>query len=169
MRIPAGLVHAGRNGDKFLKLQGSHPAICKLLCGKDVELLKTCRNPSLAGSQKLAALKEKVQDGLKNLLVDQEDPLFEDAGESAGSAGKQKRSLPKLENAPETITVDLYGVDVEVLAPTSWNSSDVYVKLDSTMLDNVFKFLHPDCQECFNAGSKRSYQKTGAFKRKAGD
>ena len=40
VQIPHVLVHVGKNGDKFLKLQASHPAICKLLCGKETELLK---------------------------------------------------------------------------------------------------------------------------------
>ena len=168
--IPPSLVHVGEHGVKFLKLQGSHPAICKLLCGKEVDLLKTCRNPSFAGSQKLAALKEKVQESLKKSLAGQEgDPVFEEAGESGGSLGKTKKGLPKLENAPETITLDLYGVEVEVLAPNSWKSSDVFVKLESTMLDSVFKFLNTDCHECFSNSTRRSYQRSGAFKRKAGE
>ena len=53
-----------------------HPAICKLLCGKDVELHKNCRNPSFAGSQKLAALKEKVQDSLQKVLQAKNKKIF---------------------------------------------------------------------------------------------
>ena len=90
VQIPAGLVHVGNNGVKFLKLAGSHPAICKLFCGKETEVFKECRNPSFAGSNKLVTLKEKVQDALKKVLACQEgeDPLFETAGSSAGKAKK---------------------------------------------------------------------------------
>ena len=40
VQIPAGLVHVGNNGVKFLKLAGSHPAICKLFCGKETEVFR---------------------------------------------------------------------------------------------------------------------------------
>ena len=142
VQIPAGLVHVGNNGVKFLKLAGSHPAICELFCGKETEVFKECRNPSFAGSNKLVTLKEKVQDALKKALGCQEgeDPLFETAG---SSAGKAKKVLPKATNAPETISVVLLGVVVEVLAPRSWRNEDVYVKLETSMVEAVFIFCIP--------------------------
>ena len=169
VQIPAGLVHVGNNGVKFLKLPGSHPAICKLFCGKETEVFKECRNPSCAGSNKLVTLKEKVQDALKKALACQEgeDPLFESAGSSAGST--KKKVLPKVTNAPETLSVVLLGVVVEVLAPRSWDNEDVYVKLETSMLEAVFNFLHSDCLECLKAPSRRCYNKSGALKRKAGE
>ena len=167
VQIPPGLLHAGNNGVKFLKLQASHPAICKLLCGKETQVFKDCRNPSFAGSGKLVTLKEKVHDSLKKALgQEEEDPLFENAG---SSAGKPRYGLPKLTNAPETVSVDVLCVVVGALAPSSWRNEDVYVKLEATMLVAVFNFLHSDCLECLKLPSKRCYQKSGAFKRKAGE
>ena len=83
-----------------------------------------------------------MQDALKKALGCQEgeDPLFETAG---SSAGKAKKVLPKATNAPETISVVLLGVVVEVLAPRSWRNEDVYVKLETSMVEAVFIFCIP--------------------------
>ena len=57
--IPPQLL-AVHGGQKFLNMQGSHPNICRLVCGNRTDLLKGCKNPSLAQSPQLVALREKV-------------------------------------------------------------------------------------------------------------
>ena len=74
----------------------------------------------------------------------------------------QRNGLPKVTNAPETVSVNLLGVDVDVLAPSSWKAADVYIKLEAAMLEAVLIFLHSDCEECFKSSSKRCYSKMQA-------
>ena len=103
-------------------------------------MFKDCRNPSFAGSGKLVTLKEEVRDSLKKALggQEEEDPLFENAGSSAGKPRGPRYGLPKLANAPETVSVDVLGVVVDALAPSSWRNEDVYVKQQCWRLCLIF-------------------------------
>lgn len=56
LAIPPSLV-VEEQGQRFLKLQLSHPVLVKLFCGQKVELLGGLKNPSLVGSAKLQQLK----------------------------------------------------------------------------------------------------------------
>ena len=163
VQIPASLVRVCQHGLKFLKLQLT-PCYLQILVWEGDRNVLSLQNPSFGGSQKLATFEREGAGFLEKSLAgkEEEDLLFEDAGVNAGSAGKQRNGLPKLDNAPETAIVDLCMVWVWKYWLQVLGRLKMFVKLDSTMHDTActaLQFLHPDCQDRLSNSSKRSYQK----------
>ena len=48
--IPRNLLHVADGGERYLKIQGSHMAVCKLAAGGHLDVYKQCKNPSLSSS-----------------------------------------------------------------------------------------------------------------------
>ena len=154
VQLPDSLIQE-HEGKKFLKLQCSHPAICRLLCGDQIEQFNSCKNASFAGSPKLQLLRGEVQKALRKAVTPAEVAGVFDGGDepdakSGASADKKKqRMLP----FPATLQVHFEGTDLCVLTPKS-----VYVLLEKDMLECIFASFHEDMENCL-AATKRAYCK----------
>ena len=66
--VPDNLVSVGPDGRKFLKIQGSHPLVCRLVAADNLEALKTCKNPSLCQGDAFDSLRKKQEEALHKAL-----------------------------------------------------------------------------------------------------
>lgn len=154
VQIPKALV-VESGGQKFFKLQCTHPAVCKLLCGQNTALFQGSKNPSMAGSSRLQMLKDSVQQALRNAVMPPEPAgVFEDEKGAGNPPKKRQKKLPH----PDSLEVDVCGSKVVVLTPQNFKAQDVFVLMDKEMLENVFGFLHKDRFGC----QKEAIQQEGA-------
>ena len=58
----------GPGGRKLLKIQGSHPLVCRLVAADNLEALKTCKNPSLCQGDAFDSLRKKQEEALHKAL-----------------------------------------------------------------------------------------------------
>ena len=156
--IPDTLVHVSEDGTKYLKVQGSHPTIVKLVAADQVDLLRSCRNPSLSHGEYFALLKQKQQEALEALCSKEEEKDAEALFEAKEKNKTSKKKLA-LKDLPETLGIELAGQTIVLLRPSTWKGTDVWVQMDANMLAATFDFLSKDCEECFKDGTKRSYNK----------
>ena len=63
--IPRNLLHVADGGERYLKIQGSHMAVCKLAAGGHLDVYKQCKNPSLSSSANYGLLKEKLANAVQ--------------------------------------------------------------------------------------------------------
>ena len=158
--IPNNLIHSEGN-DKFLKIQVSHPVICKLsaaaAAGK-LDIWKACKNPSLSSSSNYGILKEKLCQAVQEASAP-EDKEEKDIFAGNVKQGNAKQGKPTLEKCPDKVEMDVDGCKVQVLCPQSWKQYNLWVLMDPGMLAAVFAFLGADVESCFQAENKRSYNK----------
>ena len=83
-----------------------------------------------------------------------------------GNKAKDKKRA--LENAPESVNVQLGSFQVEFKKPSSWKESDISVPLCAEALTTVCDFIVQDVAACFE-DKKRSYVKSGNFAKRAFD
>lgn len=161
-QIPPALVLV-EEGQKYLKLQGSHHVLVKLLCGKDLDKVAGVKNPSFANSEKLQVLKDKVGEAAGKLLK-REQPVVEGEEVFAAEPEKKKgkymaKQLPK--PSPVQVEIPLEEVEVKptvtLLAFSTSTKVDLHVLMQEDNLKHVFDFVSKDLEECFT-GSKRSYK-----------
>ena len=160
--VPGNLVQLGPDGRKFMRIRPSHPVVCKLAAAENVDVFKQCKNPSLSQSESFAELRKKQEEALAIALAqenqdekDTDTPLFK-------AAENPPKKKPKLASGPETLELDVGGIQVEVLKPSSYKDKDLCVLVDSTMLAAIFDFLAKDVENCFSNGiCKRAYKKKG--------
>lgn len=155
--VPKVLILPGPDGKKFLKLQASHPFVCRVLAAHNLDLYRECKNPSLSKGECFALLRKKQEEALANASSNQQD----DGGEKEQALFKdeQPKKKPRLDNGHATLQLDVGGIKVEVLKPSSYKEKDVSVLLDPSMLTSVFEFLEADCESCFKDVQKRAYTK----------
>ena len=167
--IPSSLLVKAETGQKFLKLRPSAPILVKLICGPEhAEELAKVKNPSLATSPKFQELRGMIEEAVRKHAdgkQDAEHDLFGDVEPDTVT----KQGKPSLQDAPETISLDLNGVTITCLTPTSWKSSDISVALEESQLEAVFSHLEEDCPECFENRKKRRYEKSGFFRKAKGE
>lgn len=155
--VPDNLVSVASDGRKFLKMQGSHPLVCRLVAAANLEALKNCKNPSLYQGDAFLSLRKKQEEAVQKAMSEVKEE--EDKNQDLFKAEKHAKKKAKLTSVPETLTLDLDGTDIEILRPTTWKDKDVAVLLDSNMLAAAFDFLSSDVDTCFKDGQKRSYKK----------
>lgn len=157
---PDNLLCVGPDGRKFLKMQGSHPLVCRLVAASNLEALKNCKNPSLCQGDAFGSLRKKQEEALNKALSEAKQKEEEEEKEKdLFKVEKPPKKKLKLSSGPDTLTLNLDGKDIEVLKPSSWKDKDVAVLLDSSMLALTFDFLSTDVDSCFKDGNKRSYKK----------
>lgn len=174
VQIPPGLVYKDEAGRKWLKVRPSHPSICKLMLGH-LEEYKTVKNPSLAQSPQVKKLQEKIKEAiLASAAEDDKGDMFggeqeseteEKAGQCTEQKGRQRQQL--LLQAAATVHVELNGKKVELKTPSSWKETDITVPLDPEPLTVVTEYFLEDVSACFTQDQKRSYNRSGQFKKKA--
>ena len=159
VQLPDTLIQE-HEGKKFLKLQCSHPAICRLLCGDKTEQFTSCKNASFAGSPKLQLLRGEVQKALRKAVTPAEVAGVFDGGDEpdakpvASAEKKKQKMLP----FPATLQVRFESTELCVLTPKSFKCQDVYVLLEKDMLECIFGSFHEDMDYCL-AATKRGYSK----------
>lgn len=157
--VPDNLVSVGPDGRKFLKIQGSHPLVCRLVAADNLEALKTCKNPSLCQGDAFDSLRKKQEEALHKALSEAKEE--EEKEKDLFKVEKHPKKKLKLSSGPDFLTLNLDGNDIEVLKPRTWKDKDVSVLLGSSMLAVTFDFLATDVDTCFKDGNKRSYRKKG--------
>ncbi|CAE7364428.1 unnamed protein product, partial [Symbiodinium microadriaticum] len=159
--IPPTLLHSASDGAKFLKLRPSHRTICKLVCGKNLDIFKRNANPSIAGSAALQRLKEQLLETLRASVASKSEEAAAAFFEDASSNEPRKTKFQKVDDAPETIQMVVNGKEVVFLTPSNAKTTDLVVKLDPVMLQAVLDVLAEDVESCFSTGSKRQF--AGSF------
>ena len=156
--IPRTLLHVADGGERYLKIQASHPVVCKLAAGGHLNVFKQCKNPSFSASANYASLREKlvnaVQESLKKEAEDEKD-IFE----GSPTPKNQKKRKAQLDYCPDTVEIEVKTCQVKVLSPMNYKQQDLWVLMDPEMLEAVFSFLSEDVETCFKSDSKRSYSK----------
>ena len=157
--VPDSLVQLGPDGRKFMRIRPSHPIVCKLASADHVDLYKQCKNPSLNQGECFALLRKKQEEALE-MASAQEEKEEENIDKQLFKAEKPLKKKPKLASGPETLELDVGGIQVEVLKPSSHKDKDLCVLVDSTMLAATFDFLATDVENCFKDDiTKRPYKK----------
>ena len=157
--IPRNLLHVADGGERYLKIQASHPVICKLAAGGCLNVFKQCKNPSLSSSTKYGSLKEKLANAVEAACKKEEEGETKDIFEGTSTESNQKKRKAKLQTCPDTVEIDVNTCKVEVLCPMAWKQQDLWVKLEPSMLQAVLDFLADDVQSCYKNETKRSYNK----------
>lgn len=157
--IPRNLLHVADAGERYLKIQGSHPVICKLASGGCIDLFKQCKNCSLSSSTKYGSLKEKLANAVEAACKKEEEGESKAMFEATSTQSNQKKKKASLQTCPDTLEIDVNTCKVVVLCPMSWKQQDLWVLLEASMLEAVFDFLAEDVEACLKNESKRSYSK----------
>ncbi len=135
-----------------MKLSATNYSILKLICGRKTP------NASLASSERMQCLKSQRNDALKD--VDAPAASWEEEG--TDNAVLQSRKKRKLAHE-KVVNINVGEVSVAILCQQKrTNTSDLLVKLQGDMLQAVFDYVKDDCDAC---KSKRSYQKSGHFRK----
>ena len=157
--IPRNLLHVADGGERYLKIQGSHPVVCKLAAGGHLAVFKQCQNPSLSSSANYALLKEKLANAVQEACNKEQEEGEKDIFEGSTTAANQKKRKASLTYCPHTVEIAVNTSQIKVLTPMSFKQQDLWVLLDPQMLEAVFDFLGEDVETCFKSGSKRKYSK----------
>jgi len=157
--IPRNLLHVADGGERYLKIQGSHMAVCKLAAGGHLEVYKQCKNPSLSSSANYGLLKEKLANAAQESCNKEQEEGEKDIFEGSTTGTNQKKRKATLEACSDTVEIAVKTCQVKVLRPMSYKQQDLWVLLDPQMLEAVFCFLGEDVETCFKNDSKRSYSK----------
>ena len=164
--IPEQLIHTDDQGNAWVKFRPPNYAIAKLVLGHmdeyhnatTVNLSSSPQWKAFQGLQKDAIAKELKLDTGGNEVFDEEEDQQEDGDPN-------RRSWKKLlERMGSSMVVQLEGVNVQILTPKSWKSTDVHVKLESAQLKAFCDFICKDVDACFG-DKRRAYKR----KRKDGD
>ena len=158
------LLHSATDGSKFLKLRPSHRTICKLVCGKNLDILRGNVNPSIAASAGLQKLKDQLLETMRASVGHKSEEAAAAFFEDASSSVPKKKKFQKLDDAPETINMVVNEQEVVFLTPSNSKTTDLVVKLEPLMLEAVLDVLAEDVESCFSSGSKRTYRKSGKFR-----
>ena len=156
--IPKNLLHVADEGERYLKIQGSHPVVCKLVAGGHLDVFKQCRNPSLSSSANYALLKEKLANAVQEACKKEQEEGEKDIFEGSTTSANQKKRKANLFHCPDTLEIAVKTCQVKILTPMSFKQQDLWVQLDPQMLEAVFGFLEEDVETCFKS-DKRSYSK----------
>ena len=156
--LPEQLV-TQHDGDSFVKFRASHYSIAKLVLGHKDEY-KKCQNVNLSSSPQWKEFQALLKEALKkHFNIGASDDCFEEANEPEETGTRGWKKL--LDKMAPTMTVDLGGANVEVLAPSSFKCSDVSVKLEAAQLKAFCDFISQNVDDCFGA-KKRQYNKRKA-------
>ena len=139
-------------GNDYLKLAATNYSVLKLICGRKTP------NASLASSERLQCLKSKRNDALNDV----EAPAVSWEDDGTDNAVLQPCKKRKLAHE-KVVNINVGEVSVAILCQQKrTNTSDLLVKLQGNMLQAVFDYVKDDCDAC---KSKRSYQKSGNFRK----
>ena len=111
----------GPGGRKLLKIQGSHPLVCRLVAADNLEALKTCKNPSLCQGDAFDSLRKKQEEALHKALSEAEEE--EEKEKDLLKVEKPPKKKLKLSSGPDFLTLNL--------KPGTWKDKDVSVLLDA--------------------------------------
>ena len=163
--VPANLVQQDGTGRKWLRLRPSSPAMAKLVLGHMVEF-RHLKNPSLAASPQLKVIQDKIKAAVMDFEQNTGANMFGEPDPVSETSSKLKDKKRALENAPESVNVQLGSLQVEFKKPSSWKETDILVPLCAEALTRVCDFIVQDVAACFE-DKKRSYVKSGPFAQRA--
>ena len=166
--VPASLIQHDQDGKRWLKFRPSNHTITKLVLGH-MEDFKTMKNPSLATSPKLKEIQEKVKQAVFAAEETQSEGegMFGDEQTEDGNEMSCKEKKHALQSAPASVKITLLEKEISVKTPSSWKQSDLLVPIDANTLTTLCDYIMEDVSGCLRKESKRSYQQTGKFKKKA--
>ena len=147
-------------GNRFLKIRPTSPAICKLLLES-----APSKNPSFSTSPALAELLNKRNEAAlqehQEETTEQKEDLWCAAAPEEESGTKKRKRVGAVEES-YTVQIDCDGVPITCLVSGQRpGRSDLAVCLDPVQLTAVFRKIQPDLASCF-AASKRTYSKRNA-------
>ena len=156
--LPSCLLCHDDDGQRFLKVQASHPVICKLASGGYVELYYAKKNPSLSNSSQYGLLKKKLEEGVEQAIkeIEQKD------GEDMFTGPDKKKTAFPLWKLPTKMEIEVGGTQVTVMTPTTRKQQDLWVLMEPSMLTAIFDWLSEDVEACFKEESKRIYKRKQA-------
>ncbi|CAE7253374.1 unnamed protein product [Symbiodinium sp. CCMP2592] len=143
---------------KYLKLNGSHWWLCKLLCP---EVYKTQKNVSLANTSAMKEVCQAVLAGfLKKEEGDEGEELFDKKPDDKKSLKRKRDS-----SGPRVKSITLPNEVVAEFYLENHQSSCPAVSAEPESLEAVLGYLKAGCEDCANAAT-RAYQKTGKYRKK---
>ncbi|CAE7679417.1 unnamed protein product [Symbiodinium sp. CCMP2592] len=143
---------------KYLKLNGSHWWLCKLLCP---EVYKTQKNVSLANTSAMKEVCQAVLAGfLKKEEGDEGEELFDKKPDDKKSLKRKRDS-----SGPRVKSITLPNEVVAEFYLENHQSSCPAVLAEPESLEAVLGYLKAGCEDCANAAT-RAYQKTGKYRKK---